>query len=241
MKKSDLFNSDSICIFTDSSFKRENDISKPFYPGTTAPAYLVYNGDTCIEQGFHILHNSTSQQGELYAMLLGVMASYKYRYFKHIRLFSDNQNAVLSVREWIFNWVRDTSSGKAVLGDDGRISNQKYIMDIIYTIISNNLFLEFYHVKGHVDIRNYASVTNSKNLFLRSNPFVGTVDDSVIYQLAICNDAVDKYSTAMLIAHLNDGNYDTSTLVNAIEIGYTPFDMRNYITLVNKGGEHITF
>ena len=114
-------------------------------------------------------------------------------------------------------------------------------MDIIYTIISNNLFLEFYHVKGHVDIRNYASVTNSKNLFLRSNPFVGTVDDSVIYQLANCNNAVDKYSTAMLIAHLNDGNYDTSTLVNAIEIGYTPFDMRNYITLVNKGGEHVRF
>lgn len=241
MKKSDLFNKDSICIFIDSSFKQEKDSTKPFYPGTTAPAYCVYNGDQLIEQGFHILHNSTSQQGELYAMLLGVMASYKYRNYKHIRLFSDNQNAVFSIREWIFNWVRDTNAGKKVLGEGGRINNQQYIMDIIYTIISNNIFIELYHVKGHVNIRDYKSVMYSKGLFLRSQPFISHVDDATILQLAMGNNTVDEYSTVMLRSYINDPLYSVDGLTNAVSIGYSPINMRNYITLVNKGGEHITF
>ena len=106
MKKADLFNKDSICIFTDSSFKSAKP-GDPRSPGTTAPAYCIYNGNICIDQGFHILHNSTSQQGELYALLLGVYNSFKYRNYKHIRIFSDSQNSIFSVRQWIFGWIEE--------------------------------------------------------------------------------------------------------------------------------------
>lgn len=230
--KSDLFNDESICIFTDSSFKQNPKYGKHTAIGTTAPAYCVYRNDMCIEQGFQILHDSTSQQGELYAMLLGVIASYKYKNFPHIRIFADNQNAVFSIREWIFNWVTQTNNGQKVLGEDGRINNQSYIMDIIYTIISNQIYLELYHVKGHVDIKKYNMVKESKELFQRSNPFCGTVDDALIYQLAMGNNAVDEYSTVMLKTHIGDPK-----LTNAVTFGYTPFDMRNYLTLVNKDGK----
>lgn len=237
-KKSDLFNEESICIFTDSSFKKNKYSDPRSAIGTTAPAYCVYHGDYLIEQGFDILHNSTSQQGELHAMLLGVSASFKYNNFPHIRIFADNQNAVFSVREWIFNWVRETESGKAVLGDDGRINNQPYIMNIIYTIIANRMYLELYHIKGHVDIKKYNSVKESKELFMRSNPFVGKVDDALIYQLAMGNNAVDEYSTVMLRVHVDDPAYSITGMTPAVTIGYAPFDMHNYITLVNKDGKH---
>lgn len=241
MKKCDLFNPESICIFTDSSFKKDKSMPGNTAIGSTAPAYCVYNGDYCIEQGFHILHNSTSQQGELYAMLLGVMAAYKYRAYPHIRLFSDNQNAVFSVREWIFKWAMETANGRSTLGPGGRINNQDYIMDIIYTIISNNIFLELYHVKGHVDIKSWESIKHSKELFERSNPFVGKVDDALIYQLAMGNNAVDEYSTVMLRSHIDDEKYKIDGMTQAVTIGYTPFDIHNYITLVNKDGEHRSF
>ena len=174
-------------------------------------------------------------------MLLGVMAAYKYRNYPHIRIFADNQNAVFSVREWIFKWVMETSNGRRTLGPDGRINNQDYIMDIIYTIISNNMYLEFYHIKGHVNIKDRESVLVAKDLFERSNPFVGRVDDATIYQLAMGNNVVDEYSTVMLRAHINDSKYDTSNMTPAVSIGYAPFDMHNYITLVNKDGKRRQF
>lgn len=237
--KADLFNEESICIFTDSSFKRYKYAPHGSAIGATAPAYCVYHIDNCIEQGFHILHNSTSQQGELYAMLLGVMASYKYRNFKHIRLFSDNQNAVLAIRERIFKWVEENEL-YPTLGDFGRISNQPYIMDIIYTIISNNIFIELYHIKGHVDIRSSESVKISKDLFKRSNPFVGdSVGTDLIYQLAFGNNRVDEYSTMMLKTTIHNAEYDTRGMTNAVTIGYTPFDMDNYSMLVNRGGKDL--
>lgn len=241
MKKRDLFNEESICIFTDASFRRNKDCPSNVAVGTTAPAYCVYRGDCCIEQGFHILHNSTSQQGEFYALLLGVMAAYKYRSYPHIRIFADNQNAVLGVREWIFKWVRETSNGRHTLGDDGRISNQDYLMDIVYTIISNNMYLELYHIKGHVDIKSWESVRNARDMFERSNPFVGMAEDALIYQLAMGNNVVDEYSTVMLRSYIDDERYDTTGFTPAVTIGYTPFDMHNYITLVNKDGKRRNF
>ena len=238
MHKTDLFNDESICIFTDSSFKKANP-GDPRYPGTTAPAYCIYHNDVCIDQGFHILHNSTSQQGELYAFLLGICQSFRYRHFPHIRIFSDNQNCVFSTREWIFNWVRETNNGKATLGEGGRISNQEYIVDILQNIISNNIYLEIYHVKGHVDVKNYKSVHHSKVVFKRNNPFVRNVDDSIIYQLAMGNNCVDEYSTVMLKTYLRSKEYDTTDMNKAVSLQYAPFDMINYSTLVNINGQHL--
>ena len=233
MKKIDIFNEDSICIFTDSSFKNESKNPK-IAIGTTAPSFEVFHNETCIETGFHILHNSTSQQGELYAVLLGVMASYKYRNFKHIRLFSDSQNSILGIRDRIFNWVRDTNNGKSVLGDDGRINNQSYIMDIVYTIIYNNIPIEFYHQKGHVNIKNYQNIIEARDLFKRSNNIYGFVEDSLIITISQINNWVDQYSSLMLKNNISDPKYFTEGLTPAVEIGYAPFDISNYYNLVKK-------
>ena len=242
MIQSDLFNSDSVCIFTDSSFKESPKCKSGTSIGTTAPAYCVYFNNSCIEQDFHILHDSTSQQGEMYAMLLGIRASYRYRnWCKYIRIFSDSQNTVFAIRDRMINWASSTNNGIKILGSDGSIKNQNYLMMIVNEIMSNNIPLILYHVKGHVDIKSWESVKHSKELFERSNPFVGKVDDALIYQLAMGNNAVDEYSTVMLRSHINDEKYKIDGMTQAVTIGYTPFDMHNYITLVNKDGEHRSF
>jgi len=232
MKKSDLFNDESICIFTDSSFKNQSK-DRSVAVGTTAPAFCIYNGDKLIDQGFSILHNSTSQKGELYAVLLGIMRSYFYRDYKHIRLFSDSMNSIFAIRERIFTWVRSTNNGGNVLGENGRINNQDYIMDIIYYIISNNIPIEFFHVKGHVNPRFTSDIKHSTSVFKFSNNVIGHVDEALIYQLAEGNNYVDLYSTTKLKQHLNNPLYFTDGLTPALTIGYAPFDMSNYLSLVN--------
>ena len=233
MKLKDLFNEESICIFTDSSFKNLSK-DKNIAIGVTAPAVCIYNGTNLIDQTFNILHNTTTQQGELNAILLGVMKSYFYRNYKHIRLFSDSQVSIFGIRDRIFKWVRLTNEGQNILGDNGTIKNQDYIMDIIYYILSNNIPLELYHVKGHVK-QSYSSISHAKKVFQSSNYINENIDDALIYMMSEANNTVDKYSTDMLNQNLYNPIYDTSNLKPCISLGYTRFDTKKYYDLI-KGG-----
>ncbi len=230
MKLKDLFNENSICIFTDSSFKNKSN-NKNIAIGTTAPAVCIYNGTNLIDQTFNILHNTTTQQGELYAILLGVMKSYFYRNYKYIRLFSDSQVSIFGIRDRIFKWIRLTNEGQNILGDNGTIKNQDYIMDIVYYILSNNIPLELYHVKGHVK-QSYDSILHAKKVFQSSNYITENIDDALIYMISNANNTVDKYSTEMLNKNINNISYDTSNLVSAISLGYTEFDIKKYYNLI---------
>lgn len=221
-----FFNDQSITIFTDASFKN----SRIPGIGTTAPAAMVYHGNKLIDTDFNILHNTTSQVGELHAILLGVMLAYKYRNYK-IRLFSDSMNSIFAIRDRIFKWVNMYNSGANNLGDGGTIKNQEDIMQIIYYIISNNIPMEFYHVKGHVDTKKSKSMNHAKDVFFYSNSY--ELDNTTIKIISDRNNAVDQFSTDMLHRHINDDKYNTTGFTQAITIGYSPFDMGNYFNLVN--------
>lgn len=226
----DLFNDESVCIFTDSSFKNMSK-DKNIAIGVTAPAICIYIGTKLVYQDFYILHNSTTQQGELYAILLGIMRSYFYRNFKHIRLFSDSQVSIFGIRDRIFKWIRQTNEGKNILGDNGFIKNQDYIMDIIYYILSNNISIELYHVKGHVN-KSYENIVHAKNVFKSSNNITEHIDDALIYMISDCNNYVDNYSTRKLYNNINNPMYFTDNLKPVLSIGYTNFNTDQYYKLV---------
>ncbi len=229
----DFFNDHSICIFTDSSFKR-NEKCSDSYIGTAAPAYSIYHNNVCIDKGFQFIYDATSVQGELYAVLLGIQAASRYKLNYEIRLFSDNQTAICSVRDWIFDWVKETYDGKQTLGPRGRIKNQPIIMNIIQSIVYNNIPIELYHVKGHVNIYNPEKMDNAKMLFLTSNCFhlsPDNIDDKLIQAIAIGNNDVDQYSTEMLKMYYQDRRFRT---VEPIEIGYHSFDLAKYRMLINS-------
>lgn len=238
-KKEDFFNDETICIFTDAS-SQESIFSEGIRSPYTAPAYCIYHNNMCIEQGATILLNSTSQQGELYALLLGVQAAVKYKGFK-IKIFGDNQNAIIGIRDWLYKWVIETNNFRSTLGQHGRIKNQDYYMDIIYTILSNQIPIELYHVKGHVDIKNVGSLNHAKELFVRSNPFIGDdLTDELAYFIAMGNTVVDNYSTTILKSYIENRDCATSGEF-AVHFDYSKFNMNEYLSLVNRNGHYRQF
>ena len=102
LRKNNIFNDQSISIFTDASFRAYNKYSGV---GTVCSGACVYNNDILIDQQFYIQKNKTVQQGELYAILMGVSMAYKYRNFGTIRLFSDSQTSIFAIRDRIFKWL----------------------------------------------------------------------------------------------------------------------------------------
>ena len=238
MYRQDLFNTESLCIFSDSAFQRysfDPYIDKTM-TGVTVPAYIAYSDYIEIGKEFSIMHSTTTQQGELYAIFMAVASIVNYPGFKHYRIFSDSETSIKAIRDRIFNWVRDTNNGKIMLGDNGTISNQSYIMAIVRMIMINNIPIEFYHVKGHVNVNSKKDIDHAKMVFERNNGFeIGSTDPGLIYQLAIGNDSVDKYAVKKKNIYANDPAYGHKGMIQAVQFPYTPFDMQNYKMLVSGG------
>lgn len=225
-----LFNKKSISIFTDSSYTNYNNLN------TACPGYCIYWDDILIEQGFDIKQNTSSQRGELYAILMGIYNSYKYRNY-NLRLFSDSQTSIYAIRHRIFNWVNKQNQGQNILGDNGCIQNQDIIMDIIYTILNNNVHIEFYHVKGHVKSFDKESVENAKRVFISSNiyGFSYDVDDKLINCIIQGNNQVDKYTGFMLDKYVLDAEFNKQNLINGITpTQYGEFDIERYKELTRN-------
>lgn len=228
--RSHFFNKKSISIFTDSSYTNINDSN------TACPGYCIYWDDILIEQGFDIKQNTTSQRGELYAILMAVIASYKYRRY-NIRIFSDSQTSIFAIRYRIFNWINKTNNGEIMLGDEGIIQNQDIIMEIVYTILNNNIPIEFYHVKGHVKTYDRESIEHAKEVFMNSNrtdvPYI--ITDDLINLIIRGNIQVDKYTGFMLDKHINDPAFDRSNMISALTPPcYGEFDVVKYKSLVEN-------
>ena len=224
LKKWNIFNDQSISIFTDASFKA---FGKYNGLGTVCSGACVYNNDVLIDQQYFIDTNKTVQQGELYAILMGISMMYKYRNFKNIRLFSDSQTSIFAIRDRIFKWLTLQKKYGGVLDDGGEIKNVDYIMNIIHNIITNNVPVELYHVKGHVNINSDSSLINAINVFRSSNGININIDYDLIKQIALCNDQVDRFTKFML-------NYDSNPIIykNTIAFGYNGIDVNLYKTLV---------
>lgn len=219
-----MFNKHSVSIFTDASLRTENGIT------SVCPGYAVYIGDVLVEQNFFILHDATVNQGELYAILIGVCAASKYANIGKLRLFSDSQTSIFAIRDRVFGWI-PYNPDDGLIGRDGKpISNQDYIMSIIYQVLMSNLNIHFFHVKGHVKYFDYYDLQHAKSVFARSNGIDDKIDDELIRQISICNDYIDQYTGIMLDMYITDLKY--KKYPDAITIGYAPFDRGKYKELI---------
>lgn len=226
LKKWNIFNDQSISIFTDASFKA---FGKYNGLGTVCSGACVYNNDILIDQQYFIDTNKTVQQGELYAILMGISMMYRYRNFKNIRLFSDSQTSIFAIRDRIFKWLNLQKKYGGVLDEGGEIKNVDYIMNIVHTLLANNIPIELYHVKGHVNVNSNDSVINAINVFRSSNNINLNIDYDLIKQLAICNDQVDRFTKFML-----NYNTDYASYRNAISFDYNGIDINSYRSLVKE-------
>ena len=223
LKRNKIFNDRSVCIFTDAGYHK----------GDICAGFCTYRNDILIDQDYNILHNETSQRGELFGILMGVMNSFVYGSLGYqVRLFSDSLNSILAIRNRIFKWVQMTNNGQEILlGPDGSIKNQDFIFNIINEILSNGIKIELYHVKGHVNIYNQESFLHAKQVFKDSNN-IDDVEDNLIRQIAISNDQVDRYLAAMMTIHQYDEK-PNNHMVNAISYSYDQnLDLDTYSKLV---------
>ena len=220
----DIMNPESICIFSDASYRTEyNNIN-----GISCPSICTVHNDKIINQEFAIEYGCNSQRGELYALLMAIIEAVRFPGY-HIKIFSDNLNGVLALRERLFRWInlarRDDS-------DDLDKKNIDVIMNAVYTIIENSIQIEFFHVKGHVNISIDNSVAHAKRVFAKSNHIRIGIDSELIKSLSYYNNMVDAYSTYNLNRFI-EKYYYKSRLQDAITFDYDKnYNYSNYRELL---------
>lgn len=195
--KETFVNKDTLNIFTDASLRKDANPDN----NTTCAAAIAFVGDDIIDRQFRIFVGETSNYGEIKAVRLGVELALAHRYnFSSINLFSDSQISIFGVRDRVFNWriIDDQLVGYA----NKVIKNQTEFLDVINLVTNNNLSINFWHQKGHVDGTNIKNLMYARSTFFESNrPFGSTqtnTDIQFIKYISNCNDMVDHYSRDML-------------------------------------------
>ena len=203
MYNSDIFTPEAINIFTDASILKINSVETIGCAG----CILVFGEliDKNIQEDYQIIRNTTSNNSEIKAIRLGIQNVLKYKnQYKKIRLFSDSQISIFGIRDRIFNWKYINGT---YIGTEGiPIKNQDIFLEIVYTILENNLNIEFYHQKGHVTYTP-RSIKDAMHVFIASNNIREYVDESFIKQISIFNNMVDNNSRNYLDNFIPSNEY----------------------------------
>ena len=190
----DLFNEDTLSIFTDASVYRDNKGYTISCPGAIC---VITKNNQCfiLEQDFHernIISGSTNNEGEISAVALGVYYAIKYSsQFKTINLYSDSNICVQGLNEWIFNWVKCMNKGLMYSSSGSPVANQSIISSIVNTIIEQKLNMNIFHQKGHVNINNSKSIEKAFMDFTNTNKIDKNIDEDIIKCISFYNDIVD--------------------------------------------------
>lgn len=177
IRYNDVFNPSTLNIFTDASVvirKNNNNYYFISCPGAVAVA-TDNNGNTAIIDYIDtILYNCTNNEGEIRAIRLGLMLANKYKgIYSQINLFSDSNICVQGLNQWIYNWVNNIKSDGLMYGSSKKpVLNQDVFTRIIDDIVSNGIFINFFHLRGHIDISNQDKLTISFIDFIQTNNLI---------------------------------------------------------------------
>lgn len=215
-------------IFCDASIKNYKDKTADGCYGA-----IAYRGKNEIDSLYKICSNTTNNNSEIKAIRNGVELALKWRYnFNTINIFSDSQISIFGIRDRIFNWVQGSNS--ILYGyDHVPIKSQDIFVEIMNIIISNNLYVNFYHQKGHVKTDSFTSLQNAEHVFKASNNIRENVDFNFIRYISILNNRVDDITGKILNKHNKDQKiYDGITFV-------PPENFENnkstYMNLIGRG------
>lgn len=183
-----LFNIGTLNIFTDASVKQLGNGKYVSCAGCIC-VMTKDNGSTeVIDERYFVLNDATNNRGELYGICQAVMIALEYRHmFNKINILSDSQFSIFGLREWIYKWKNNMRNDLYLNAAGKEVANQDLFKFIIHTVITNNLYINFYHQKGHAN--NNKGIKRAKRVFYQSNK----VDLDVQEVSAICyyNDLVD--------------------------------------------------
>lgn len=217
-------------IFTDASIMT----SKYGETIGCAGAVCYENNDIC---KYKILRDCTNNISEITAIKLGIELAIenRYRRFETLNIYADSQWAIFGLTKWIRSWSRNTINGIMYNSSGTPVKNQEMFLSVIKLIVDNNLPVNFYHVKGHVDIHSFVSVANAANTFGKSNNT--HINRSKIYDISEMNNLVDRTTRDLLKSeYIYDRKIIHRGFINPI---ISNKDLNTYYNLVTLGGNPI--
>lgn len=166
---------------------------------------LTYHGEV-IDRGERILYNSTNNEGELYAILMGIKALLSYSYMdKFLNLFSDSRISIEGLRSWCINWCKNQDENGVLYGTNGReVANQQIIKYIIHTIYYSQIHMQLFCQLGHINPVKVQDMTKSIAYFLNCNGV--KISDDIAVQISGFNNMVDE-NTRNMLAHAIKKNH----------------------------------
>lgn len=218
-----IFNIGTLNIFTDASVKQLGNGKYVSCAGCVCVTTKENGSTEVIDERYFVLNDSTNNRGELYGICQAVMIALEYRqYFNTINILSDSQFSIFGLREWIFKWKSNMVNERYVNASGKDVANQDLFKLIINTIVSNNLYINFYHQKGHVN--NNKGFQKAKRVFYQSNKI--DLDIQEVNGICYYNDLVD----------INTG-YKLDEIARDIEMPLIysgNFDVKKYRKLIKR-------
>ena len=230
----DIFNTDTLNIFTDASIYKYPDGFTVSAPGCECVANDGEKNvllDSCYDLN-NLVYGSTNNDGEIRAIYLGVLYALKYKdYFKYINLFSDSNLCIQTLTNWIYTWcLSKDANGIIYTGGGTPVMNQSVIVSIIDTIVHFGLSINFYHQKGHVNM-SAASLQKAYDDFIKTNKLQRyNVDREFIKTISFHNDSVDVKTKEML-EHKKEVNIPVK---RPIQFRFNDTDMKQYKNLTKR-------
>ena len=192
LRSEDIFNENSLNIFTDASMR-----TMPNGEQVGCSGVCVVGGCEILEESYIINRFSTNNDSEIKAIRNGVLIGKKYKNrFPVIRLFSDSQISIFGIRDRIFKW--SLYENKFYGSENNPIKNQSIFVEILNEIIDNQLPIQFLHQKGHVNYKDQKSLMNAINVFKTSNNIRDFIDIQLIKDILYFNNMVDEKSRYIL-------------------------------------------
>lgn len=187
-----------------------------------------------------IQKNATNNSAEILAIWIGVVEGLRLRQiypWAILRLFSDSKISLYGLRDWMKNWIANIKPDGTLVSSSGQpVANQQKFIDIFNIIVENNLRIEFYHQRGHVN-EGRVSIDKARSSFIKANKCTPEALGLDIAYLSSCNDVVDHMTREAVRAYLSTDQlvpYAELELIDPIEFSIRSNMLHQYIRCIDK-------
>lgn len=150
----DVFNIETLNIFTDASIKRYSQFNNftVSVPGAIAVMTDINGNRYIIDMLYHNIPQSTNNDGEIHAVRLGILLALRNRFrgFKTINLFSDSNICIQGLKDYIYSWFNNRQGDILKSSSRKPACNQETFKNIVKDIVDNQLYINLFHQRGHV-------------------------------------------------------------------------------------------
>lgn len=212
-----FFNDSTVNVFTDASIKNHGQITE-----SIAGAIIVRGTEDFKEQCYTRLLPSTNNEGEIYAIYMGILKCVEIKNicngkYTTFNIFSDSRISVYGLREWYLAWIknsREAFSDKLINSSGEEVKNQQLFIQCFNTILNNGIHINLYHIRGHINIKSKKDRKKFIKDFMESNNITDIPSDNLIDALIHYNDIVDTTSRALLLPRGKSAKIQTITAIN---------------------------